>query len=763
MDGKKKRWTIGLLVSGITEQFVISICKGVMHAAKERDVNLVVLPGKYIERDLSKNKEIQYEYQYNTLFSYASQDTLDAVIVAADVIGCFADKQKIGQLLDHYKDLPCVLIASKFPGFASVNSDNYKGILDAMKYLIENKECRKFGMIGGPEDNTDARERKQAFLKILEQYQIPFEKNNFVASDLSKRDKGAVKKFLDQNPDVQAVFCVNDDVAITLYEEMEKRSLVPGEDILVFGYDNSLIASKVSPTLSSIWTNRKKLGEKALQILLQMLEGKEIKSLEIPGEFIMRESIGGKKAHLDVLQNEYHDMIEFYVDYVFYNSKYEESKQMEESRKRFENILELLFQLLETDEDLYEKYKKIIDCAKEIKLEYADVDNLLTVYEEVCNYICYKFKKTEKRYEVRQLFEMIYRKMIRTINYQTGKIQEKEEIDNYRFKLFVSNTMQFEKGDTQSYTKLISDMEFMGIRNAKIHLFEKPLTLLQGEEFVRPGLFYTKAVLEDGVVKAIPEVQQKTEIQKIFQFEHAGQERVSAVCLPLFSNEILYGVFVCDLSKQVFENGEFMVNQLGSAVKMIDLLKTNKNIQEKLEESLSVLKEHNIELDHLSKVDALTGIMNRRGFYAAAEKRLTQMREKETGILFAYIDMNNLKLINDQYGHDEGDFSLMQIGKILSDIVKEKGVLGRIGGDEYACIMESPSEKEEEQFVKCIHKRFEQFNRSSAKLYNLTVSVGTYMALYTDQVSLQEALMRADESLYEAKKYRVKSVAKCLL
>ena len=45
MSDKKKRLTIGLLVSGITEDFVISICKGVIHAAKEADVNLVVLPG----------------------------------------------------------------------------------------------------------------------------------------------------------------------------------------------------------------------------------------------------------------------------------------------------------------------------------------------------------------------------------------------------------------------------------------------------------------------------------------------------------------------------------------------------------------------------------------------------------------------------------------------------------------------------------------------------------------------------------------------
>lgn len=129
MDEKTKRPVIGLLVSGITEHFIISICKGVMHAAKEADVDLVVLPGKYIDRDLSSNKDLCYEYQYNTLFEYAGADTLDAVIVAADVIGCFASKKRIGQMLEKYNGMPCVLIASKFPGYVSVNSDNYEGIL----------------------------------------------------------------------------------------------------------------------------------------------------------------------------------------------------------------------------------------------------------------------------------------------------------------------------------------------------------------------------------------------------------------------------------------------------------------------------------------------------------------------------------------------------------------------------------------------------------------------------------------------------------
>lgn len=760
MSDTKKRLTIGLLVSGITEHFIISICKGVMHAAKEADVNLVVLPGKYIDRELSHNKEIQYEYQYNTLFEYAGADTLDAVIVAADVIGCFTSKQKIGQMLEQYKGIPCVLIASKFPGYVSINSDNYEGIRQAMDYLILNKKCRRFGMIGGPDDNTDARERKEAFQSILHQYDLPFEERNYVVSNLSKRDQKAAASFLEQNPDVEAVFCVNDDVAIVLYEEMEKRGLVPGKDILVFGYDNSTIASKVSPTLSSIMTNKNELGEKALKTVLKMIQGEEAHSLTLPSRFIMRESIGGKKGNLDISNTEYEHLIASYVDSVFYNFRYEESEKLEETKEKFEILLGKLFSLLDPENDMYEKYAEIMECAKGITLEYADVDNLMAVYEEMCNYLCHRYEETEKKYEIRQLFELLYRRLIRTMNHQLGRVQDKQERDNYLFKLFVSNTMQFEKGNTQSYTKLISDIGFLGIRDAAVYIFEEPVTYLNKEKFQRPDMLYMTAVLEKGAVKTVTSANQKVSVQDLFHFEVICKERFNAVCLPLFSNEILYGLFICNLSPQLFDNGEFLVNQMGSAAKMIDLLKTNEKIQQKLEESLAALKENNIELDNLSKSDALTGILNRRGFYLAAEEKMQQLQQARSEILLAYVDMNNLKIINDRYGHEEGDFALKLIGRILTETVQKRGIAGRIGGDEYACILCQDMGNGEEEFVKEIAQAFQEFNESSEKEYNITVSVGTCLLRADEKISLQDALSRADESLYEAKKHRTKNVSK---
>lgn len=139
---------------------------------------------------------------------------------------------------------------------------------------------------------------------------------------------------------------------------------------------------------------------------------------------------------------------------------------------------------------------------------------------------------------------------------------------------------------------------------------------------------------------------------------------------------------------------------------------------------------------------------------------MSQLKTQGHRTLFAYIDMNNLKIINDRYGHDEGDFSLKLIGEILADIVQEEGITGRIGGDEYACVLKYEKEDQGRDFRNRIHQAFQDFNRTSEKAYNVTVSVGTYLMEAEEDLTLHDALSHADASLYEAKKNRVKSVAK---
>ena len=761
----KRAVTVGLLASGITDNFSIMVCRGAMKAAREMGVKLVIFPGKYLDRDLTARKEILYEYQYNTLFSYAQAARLDAVLIMADSIGCYAQADRIKQFIQQYSKLPCVLVASKLEGYVSVNYDNYNGISEAMNYMIRELGMRKIGMVGGPEGNTDAKERKNTFIRVLEENQMPFDENCYIEGTLSRYSGGIFDTFIEKNPDIQGIFCVNDDTAIGLYEALKQHGRTPGRDVRIFGYDNMLASAKIEPPLASVWADPTRLGEKALNTALRLIEGEQVEDQVLSTKFIKRDSLGTIKKK-DVLQSDRwldRGSIDKYFNDIFYRGN------LSDLRAPYRAFMNCVMDLYEsetvTQEQITGQRNELVRTFDAFvgtgAMEYADMENFLTHIEHIHRAFQQKGKKGD---ELEDVFAVIYRRTVMAVEQHLGRISEAREDEQYVMKLFVRDIMQFEKGNDQSYAVLLEHLGWLDIQNAYIYVFRKPVMHLEHEELEIPDKLYLKAVRSAGVVTSVLGAQQQRSTDELFRDSQTGQGTSSLVVLPLFSNEMLYGILLCDMTEKLFENGEFLVNQMGAAIRMLELLKSNEQIQRQLEESLITLKENNIVLDTLSKSDALTGIMNRRGFYHSGEALLERNKQAGGRTLVAYIDMNNLKIINDRYGHDEGDFSIKLISDLLTETAGSTGLVGRVGGDEFALVMPALPSGEaaagEKAFAERIYKRFGQYNEGSAKVYNITVSVGTCTVEAGDALTLKEAMTLADGKLYEEKQNRVKSVAK---
>lgn len=760
-----KKITVGLLVSGIMDDFTVSVCQGAMKTAKDKGIELIIFPGKYLDRDLTERKEIMYEYQYNTVFSFIQKENLDAILVSADSIGCYTTGEKVQRMLSRYAGIPCILIASKMDNYISINYDNISGIREAMEYLISYLGCKKIGMIGGPVNNTDSQERKNTFFQMLKEKGLSCDDKLFAQGNLSRYSKQAYDTLLDNNPDIEAVFCVNDDTAFGLYDALRERNLQPGKQVMVFGYDNILLSAKLKPTLSSVWADPVKLGEDALDMAYRMVQGEEVKSKIIPTKFIRRDSFGNRRAESkeDAKRFSY-DYIDNYFEDIFYRYQSDDrGSDFVHIRLAFKELMEKLIAMYEQEmaqENTKEELLGAVDTFLAYKvLDYADMEKLLEHVEKICNIMKAKCADNEGANRIQDIFTSIYRRIILAIDKRSGEIVEGQEEKNYDMKLFVRDVMDFERGSDQSYMSLFTNLGWLDIQNAYVYVFEKPVIYLDGEEVELPKELYLKAALNHGEVQNIPAMSQKTDRKDIFTNPYIEDRDNTKILLPLFSNEMLYGVVLCGMSVQIFEYGEFLVNQFGSAVKMIELLRANNEIQHQLEDSLVTLQENNIVLDTLSKSDGLTGILNRRGFYDAAEEFLLANETNAGASIAAYIDMNNLKIVNDRYGHAEGDFSIKKISELLTDKVGDRGIVGRIGGDEFALIM-TYDQEEENSFSKEIYRQFQLYNETSPKPYNITVSVGTCMIYAGQSMKLKEALTRADESLYEEKRHRVKNVAK---
>ena len=155
-----------------------------------------------------------------------------------------------------------------------------------------------------------------------------------------------------------------------------------------------------------------------------------------------------------------------------------------------------------------------------------------------------------------------------------------------------------------------------------------------------------------------------------------------------------------------------------------------------------------------SVVDELTGVYNRRGFVQAAEREL-RLAAQSAGhtVLLLVADLDNLKLINDTFGHAAGDDALIVAADVLRDVVRASDVVGRWGGDEFVVFVARGAEAALEAVRARITRRLEQANAVD-RPYIIALSLGTALASAHETTTLGDIIAKADADLYVEKRAR---------
>ena len=758
-----ERKTIAFLVSGLMDDFTIKMCNGVMSESAHFDINLVVVPVKYIDRDLTGIPD-QYEYQYKTNACNLLPENVDAMMIAADCIGCLTTKENLMYFIDSLPKVPTVMVAANIEGYPCVIFDNKAGVREGLTYLVEKLGIRKIAMLGGSDKHFDTRERREVYDEIRIKYDLPYRDTMFVETNLSYTSRNEAELLLDMNPDLEAVFCVNDDVARALYEVMRDRGLEPGRDIKVMGFDNSQVAAMVSPALSTVDADAIELGRHGLRMLMRTLAGETLGVETTPTRFILRDSFGGMEEAVqkaDRILNR--SLLNRQFDQVFY--RYRDVEQMDGSRLRnsFLLLMEDVITYVESgwhDERQLAEMKETINTffTKEHALEYTDNNELMPYIERLHAEAAEHYETPEEKLQVFRMLTSVYKRILNAMSDRTVQYESGMDAMLYSMKTIVKDSLNFTYGNDKSYESIVTPLANVGFRNAYVYIYEKSIVHLEQEPFMIPDMLRLKAALTDGKVLDIPYTRQPVMLKSLFSHSFLPKEKWIMVLMPIYFGDTVYGSVLLDLTTLMFRNGEFMVNQFATTARMIEILRQNNEIQKQLEDNLALMAENNIVLDRLSRNDVLTGILNRRGFFDIARSVIEECRDMKRDVILSYVDMNNLKVINDRFGHDDGDFSLKAISEILTEVVSGSGTVGRIGGDEYAIVYYGALS--EEELRKEIAERFHRMNRESDKPYNVTVSCGFYRIRPEDQINLDDAMASADQDLYMAKRFKDNRVVK---
>ena len=154
-------------------------------------------------------------------------------------------------------------------------------------------------------------------------------------------------------------------------------------------------------------------------------------------------------------------------------------------------------------------------------------------------------------------------------------------------------------------------------------------------------------------------------------------------------------------------------------------------------------------MSYEAKMDALTGAMTRKTFFQACSRVLgTPLLQTDQMRYFIMADLDWFKQINDTYGHPEGDRALKEVVRSIREILGQESLIGRIGGDEFAVLLDNPTTPEELEIN--LRHLLDRIHRISWKHHQASCSIGALPI--TAAQSVEELYREADRLLYQAKK-----------
>ena len=576
MKGQRKKRTIGLVLENIFtdfgEEFIQNVQSGIR---QHKDLDLVVIAGRY---DGTKDKEIrhhQYFSIYNSVYQLERRCRFDGLIINLGSMENVNTARIINRYCSQLEHIPIVFAASDIVDEISVNYDNESGIKEAVDCLVNVHGISKFCMLGGRPDSRDSEKRRDIFVKLLNESGIGFTDENYEATDMSVNTRDAAKALLNRNPDVQAIFCINDSVAVGLYEEMEERRLVPGRDIMVFAFDNTTMAGRMIPALSSIGVADITLGRQALNLLLRMMDGEKVESVEIPTRLYGRDSFPYEMYEYTKLEMRNADplFINRMFNDCFYRYRYEYISRESVNLQRL--FCEFIGKILTGVKERYMSVEDFQECQDLIDIffqngamEYTDAAKFLhsVARLQASVNIEQSTNTAGPNQFINRLFTLMRDKAVTALAETIVEKNERQSTFRQNIMDYMIDVTDYDDTDPDRASrekKIIGNFGKLGLKNAALFLFNEKAVYADQAEFSFPDTIRLRCTIKEGELFIIPPERQEGQTDAIFQRIDLPPKCRECVVIPVFYKKNVYGFIVTELTHDITSIGGFIAEQLG--------------------------------------------------------------------------------------------------------------------------------------------------------------------------------------------------------
>lgn len=282
---KKK---VAVFAGGWSFEYVKEVLSGIEKVAKEENIDVFA----FVNYSLRWESSAQCEAEFN-IFTLPDMNDFDGIIILGNSLNLTMETEYFKEKLKTVK-CPVVSVEYEFENVPSIFTDNYAGMRELVEHIVTEHGVREILFIGGPEENVESAERLRAVKEVAQENGFVVPEGNIKYGDWGMLSAVELASAWQEEHGrlPEAIVCANDVMAFGAANSLMERGYHVPEDVIITGYDCLTQTREFHPMLASVSHEWGSMGGKAIRMILEGLQGKELQSVLLSTKFVPNESCG---------------------------------------------------------------------------------------------------------------------------------------------------------------------------------------------------------------------------------------------------------------------------------------------------------------------------------------------------------------------------------------------------------------------------------------------------------------------------------------
>jgi DNA-binding LacI/PurR family transcriptional regulator/signal transduction histidine kinase len=261
---------IGVFMAQLADAYQSAVWQGIERRAQEQGLGVVCFIGSRVDSPVGS------EQKANIAYGLADPRAIDGLVTVSSAIATFLEARGIERLFASRGSLPQVSVGLRVRGISSVTVDGSASVSEVIRHIAGHHRRRRFALIGGPPGHAEAQDRVRAFREMLADTGVAFDER-LAAQGSFLRHSGAeaMRTIIARKIPFNALFCANDRMALGAMEVLREHGLRVPQDVAVAGFDGIEEGRYLTPPLTTVIQPLGELGSRAVDLLVDRMNGGE--------------------------------------------------------------------------------------------------------------------------------------------------------------------------------------------------------------------------------------------------------------------------------------------------------------------------------------------------------------------------------------------------------------------------------------------------------------------------------------------------------